>query len=522
MTITTIASQLLTHFAPEQRSIPDSGTYSGCNGAVLAAMNGALQEMFTAAAPWVRRDERGLLLHAPATSVSIDVTHGATAAVISADTWQDWFAGCAIVIDGGSITNQIRNNARQVELKFPYDGATAGSFASATIDPSGSNNSITVTAATAGASGNALRFQILTPATGTSDTIASVSESIVTLTPGDKARMIISGVATSNVNGSLGYCGVRNGFDSWSSDGINGIFYQSHGIPYTVLWKSGSVWCLQRFESNGTPSYQCYCTDTGISPSGLTFDAPGIGSGIPTIASSASTSAQGIVAINSTPATSALMVASNAPGSDGSGALSSVSLTPFTGGSDIATKTATVYQTSLDLPSDVMGVYRPVRAGNLEISPMVAESSAGHLGRGGDFGRGGVYSVAYDAMMGPGVAVGRPMFYEVGSWSAGDTEAPGIRLSLVPASDTDSIFTYAAKLAPPVITDLSSTATLPIPLQFVESIFMPLALQRLQSSPFFVDNGHADEIARAYKQAKTDLANLNPRRNAGTRMRSLY
>jgi len=395
MTVHTIAQQLLTHFPPEQRSIPDSASYPGCNASVLQAMNGALQEMFTGSAPWVRKDERGALLHAPSVSVAIDVTYGSTLSTISAGTWQDWFSGCSIVIAGGSITNQIRNNSRQVILKFPYDGVT-------------------------------------------------------------ELRMVVSGATTSGVSGVLIYCGKYNGKDSWSSDGL-AIGDPGPGTPTTILWAAGDWYVTQCDRYAGPPSYHSTVESTADSPAGLTFGNPTTGAGIPVVTPSLAN-----------------------------------------------TKSATVYQTSLEVASDMMDVLGPVKANGIEIGPV------------------GCAPTRINPNDGLGVICGNPTCYSVDSWSPDATTAPATRISLYPAPDANGFLEYKGKIAPPVITSLLSTVALPIPLQFVESIFLPLALQRLQSCPFFVDNGHADEVARAYKQAKIDLINLSPRTNSGTRLRSLY
>lgn len=292
MTIATIATQLLTHFSPEERSVPDSVTYPGRNGWVLSAMNGALQELYTGASPWVRKDERGALLHAPATAVSIDVTNGSTTATISAGTWQAWFSGCAIAIEGAGVVNQIRNDARNVVLKFPHDGTTG-------------------------------------------------------------------------------------------------------------------------------------------------------------------------------------------------------------------TKTATVYQTSVDVAADMIEVTGGVKVNRAAISPVTDPPTR-------------------DDGSALGVICGTPICYSVDAWSPGPTASPRTRINLWPAADANGFLEYRGKVVPVVITSLATTDTLPVPLQFIESIFLPVATQRLTACPFFLDAGRADEIARAYKQAKLDLANLNPSRDSGMRMYSRY
>jgi hypothetical protein len=121
MTIAAIAAQLLTYFSPEERNVPDSATYPGRNAAVALAMNGALQELYGNASPWVRFDDRGVLINAP-TTVTLAVTQGSTAATVTG--WADWMAGCSIIISGSAIDNRIRNDSANAVLKYPCDVAT--------------------------------------------------------------------------------------------------------------------------------------------------------------------------------------------------------------------------------------------------------------------------------------------------------------------------------------------------------------------------------------------------------------
>ncbi|MEY4952587.1 MAG: hypothetical protein RL299_1011, partial [Pseudomonadota bacterium] len=135
MTIHDLAKKLLTHFSPEERSIPDNPLYPGRNDAVKDAINAALQELFGEAGPWVRKAPQGAYVHGP-TSVTIAVTEGSAAGIIPSNEWQDWFAGCAIVINGASVDNRI------------LTAQTAGNFsASVTINPTGDDNTIVFTAA---------------------------------------------------------------------------------------------------------------------------------------------------------------------------------------------------------------------------------------------------------------------------------------------------------------------------------------------------------------------------------------
>lgn len=133
MNITAVATDLLSYFSPEERSIPDSATYPGRNAAVVAAINAAVQELFARGGGWVREDDRGFLLRAPVT-IPITATNGLSTAIIGAGDWQDWMAGCTLAIAGASVDNQIRNASRYVVLKYPHDGTSGATTATVWCD----------------------------------------------------------------------------------------------------------------------------------------------------------------------------------------------------------------------------------------------------------------------------------------------------------------------------------------------------------------------------------------------------
>jgi hypothetical protein len=126
-TIYACSKILLTHFPHEERQIPDDPEFPDRNESVVAAMNAALEECYGQGSPWMRQDDRGDLLRAPAT-VTISVTEGSRTGEITTG-WQDWMAGCSIVIDGHDIDNQIRDDNADCTLKYPYGGTTGSKTA---------------------------------------------------------------------------------------------------------------------------------------------------------------------------------------------------------------------------------------------------------------------------------------------------------------------------------------------------------------------------------------------------------
>lgn len=122
MTIATLLARLLTHFSPEERTVPDSVTYPGRNAAAIQAINGALQELFTNSV-WTRRDSEGFLLFAPVT-VSVTVTEGSKTVAFGAG-WDTRFLGCSCRIGGATVDNRIKSVATtDATMIYPHDGPT--------------------------------------------------------------------------------------------------------------------------------------------------------------------------------------------------------------------------------------------------------------------------------------------------------------------------------------------------------------------------------------------------------------
>ena len=121
MTIQECAKILLGYFPFEERAIPEDVVYPGRHSSVQAAMNAALQELYSKESPWVREDKIGEIVRPPA-SVTIAVTQYSKDATITG--WESWMAGCTIVIDGHDVDNEIRGNAASTKLKIPFGGAS--------------------------------------------------------------------------------------------------------------------------------------------------------------------------------------------------------------------------------------------------------------------------------------------------------------------------------------------------------------------------------------------------------------
>lgn len=125
MTLGDLINRLQTHFSPEERELPDGGDYPGRSESCIAAINAAMQFLFSNHAPWTRKGTHGFILHAP-TTAAVTATYGSTVLGFG-DGWQDWFEGCACKVSGSSAENRIRGrdeDTGEVTLEIPHDGTT--------------------------------------------------------------------------------------------------------------------------------------------------------------------------------------------------------------------------------------------------------------------------------------------------------------------------------------------------------------------------------------------------------------
>jgi hypothetical protein len=92
--------------------------------------------------------------------------------------------------------------------------------------------------------------------------------------PAGLEALVISGVATSGVNGRLAYAGLKGGYPAWSSDGS-----QVAGAANAIAEYTGTQWKL----SLGS-AYSALKTSAAATPVALTSWTVGTGSGSPTVA----------------------------------------------------------------------------------------------------------------------------------------------------------------------------------------------------------------------------------------------
>lgn len=94
-----------------------------------------------------------------------------------------------------------------------------------------------------------------------------------------------------------------------------------------------------------------------------------------------------------------------------------------------------------------------------------------------------------------------------------------IRLAPFPRSSARMNYTVEYKPREISVADLSdATVVLPVPGDFVDSIFVPIVLQRWTGSPWFRNESAKSEIARQFKEALQLLAGWSPQDNREIRI----
>jgi hypothetical protein len=207
-----------------------------------------------------------------------------------------------------------------------------GVAATAIINPTGSDNSVLYTANVAGAAGNDITVTYATPA-ASAETAVAVSDKAITVTPGDRARMIITAVSDVEVDGQeLAYQGEGANGKVWATDGITdptGVAPSGDGVLlYTDSASSCSLFLYESsiitkqwadFTPSAWPDGDALVAGTGA------VDDASVNAGI-------SSAAQVIAAVNANTDAAALVLA--AASGTVTGAVAAVTATALTGGID--------------------------------------------------------------------------------------------------------------------------------------------------------------------------------------------
>jgi hypothetical protein len=185
------------------------------------------------------------------------------------------------------------------------------------------------------------------------------------------------------------------------------------------------------------------------------------------------------------------------------------------------TTTATIYHDSIAVPTDVAKVLEPVRIQGLRMSPM-GNAGDGLTSRSVDD-----YSFrrkTLDVVQTPGriaTRLARPAGYYTDTWLPSASAMPQIRLYLSTAPAESMQVEYKAVLVAPLGAALN-TDPIPVPLDYVESLLLPIARQRLTASDFFRSESAKPEIQRAFGVAMKLLETLKPRTRRSMRVRPTH
>ena len=198
-------------------------------------------------------------------------------------------------------------------------GASESVEAELTTALTGTNNDLVFSSAVTGYAGNSTSIcYSATEAPGALTTVG-VSGSAITVTRAAKARMIVTGTTSPDVSGTYLYMGDVEGKPFYNRDG------NSEG--YILGW-DGSAWYL----GGATMFYSPATVPTpDLIPSWV---AVGSTTGTPSVAPATTCASQVGAAIANNVAASALVSCANAPGNNGTGAVTAMTKTYLAGGLD--------------------------------------------------------------------------------------------------------------------------------------------------------------------------------------------
>jgi hypothetical protein len=221
---------------------------------------------------------------------------------------------------------------------LPLDEARA---ATATLNPTGTNNDILITAPATGPDGNLLTAEIAT-STDHALTVAKTANHIL-ITAGAKHRITITGPLSPDVTETHLFGTLQNDRPAY--------YYPEFTLSFTsIIYWTGTKWLI--ITNPPSPGTSWESTEDRATPDLVTsWTATGSATGTPTLVASPPTAAQAIAAANA----ALEETFANAPGSDGTGTLAAVPSTPFQGG---RTTLLPDWGTAYDLPADCLRVLK--------------------------------------------------------------------------------------------------------------------------------------------------------------------
>jgi hypothetical protein len=178
-------------------------------------------------------------------------------------------------------------------------------------------------------------------------------------------------------------------------------------------------------------------------------------------------------------------------------------------GGTTGTKAATVWCDTVTIGTDVLEVHEPVSFKGAKLTPLPAAGIPASLITLNDYGTPS-YTGFHEAERGLVASAGTPRFYSIDTWTKDAATPSGMRLSLSPLPSHAGHIEYETTLQPPVVSDLSLTTVLPIPLSLADSVFLPIATMMLFDSPFFRGVAVPQAITAKYQEALATIAKLDP------------
>jgi hypothetical protein len=174
------------------------------------------------------------------------------------------------------------------------------------------------------------------------------------------------------------------------------------------------------------------------------------------------------------------------------------------------TVSATVLHDSVALATDVLGVLKPVTI--VDGPSLVQVPSPAHMhgvSLNDDYDRKRIdryQSVLFERRS---ENLGVPVVYYVDTWTPASGD-PTFRLRVAPAPLDATWIDWREKVRPPAFTTVNATV-IPLAHNLVESVLLPVAIQRLSASPFFrAEDTSRQEIARQYQMARKLLRQTHP------------
>jgi hypothetical protein len=241
-------------------------------------------------------------------------------------------------------------------------------------------------------------------------------------------------------------------------------------------------------------------------------------------------SAEFVTLIQASPAASALITVANKTGNNGTSVLTTAfGPTLLTGGvgagvdlkfpaTVTGTQSATVYATAHTCALDVMDVRKPIRCDGMDLLDMSNEYPSRRPVVFNDYGMTTLRNHAPSYAERVADTANQPRFFRVTTATLSNASSFVQRVEIYPAPAVQSFLEYKCSMTPPVVTSLTSNSTIPIPFQFVESVFLPLAERALMDSSFFRGTAAAGAIAGSEQKARAILASLQPNKTKRPRI----